>query len=68
MIIGAGDAGENILRELKEKNYQFIGFDQAEQFRARNEPFVILRHDIDLDISAALPMATGNLLSHIVGY
>jgi hypothetical protein len=51
------DEYTNILRELKRKNYQFIGFGQAEQFLARNESFVLLRHDIDMDVSATLPMA-----------
>ena len=46
-----------LLRELKKSNYQFIGFTQAEQFLAKNEPFILLRHDIDLDISATLLMA-----------
>ena len=45
-----------LLREIKKSNYQFIGFTQAEQFLAKNEPFVLLRHDIDLDISATLLM------------
>jgi hypothetical protein len=47
----------DIIRALKSKNYQFIGFGQVEQLLARNVPFIILRHDIDLDVSATLPLA-----------
>lgn len=48
---------ELLLSELGAAGYRFAGFDAAETLLAQGNPFVLLRHDIDFDLGAALEMA-----------
>ncbi len=48
---------ENIIRKLKNKGYAFVAFHEAENLLKKKKPFVLMRHDIDMDLEAALKLA-----------
>jgi UDP-N-acetylglucosamine 2-epimerase len=47
----------HLLQQLSHGGYRFAGFPQAQSVLAGGEPFVLLRHDIDLSLDHAVAMA-----------
>ncbi|GCE20952.1 hypothetical protein [Dictyobacter kobayashii] len=50
-------AYRDLLLNLKEAGYDFAFYEESEQRLAAKKPFVILRHDVDISLRAALEMA-----------
>lgn len=48
---------ENMVRKLKSKGYKFAAFHEAENLLEKKKPFVLMRHDVDMDLDAALRLA-----------
>jgi hypothetical protein len=48
---------ECLIARLRERDYRFARFSDAEAMRAAGTPFVLMRHDIDMSLEAALAMA-----------
>ncbi|MDP3766300.1 MAG: UDP-N-acetylglucosamine 2-epimerase (non-hydrolyzing) [Nanoarchaeota archaeon] len=48
---------ENIVHKLKSKGYKFAAFHEAEGMLEKKKPFVLMRHDVDMDLEAALQLA-----------
>jgi dTDP-4-amino-4,6-dideoxygalactose transaminase len=46
-----------LLREFQEAGYEFVEFGAAASLVGRRKPFVLLRHDIDMDLQRAARMA-----------
>jgi UDP-GlcNAc3NAcA epimerase len=46
-----------LLREILGRDYRFSAFPEAERLLAEGQPFMLMRHDIDFSIEAALAMA-----------
>jgi len=47
----------SIIQKLKDNSYVFAKFTEAEELLKKNSPFVLMRHDIDMDLQPALEMA-----------
>ena len=48
---------KSMVKELKENDYIFAEFNETEKLLSENRPFVLMRHDVDMDIGLALEMA-----------
>ncbi|MFC2016750.1 non-hydrolyzing UDP-N-acetylglucosamine 2-epimerase, partial [Chloroflexota bacterium] len=48
---------EKIINQLKNKGYKFAAFTAAEELLETKKPFVLMRHDIDMDLESALDLA-----------
>ena len=46
-----------MLRGFVDAGYKFAGFPEAETLLADSSPFVLMRHDIDFELEAALRIA-----------
>jgi UDP-GlcNAc3NAcA epimerase len=46
-----------MLTSLQERGYAFAAFPEAEELLAWGEPFVLLRHDIDMEVEKAIALA-----------
>lgn len=50
-------AYRKLIRDLKTAGYRFLSFPQAFEAVEKDEPFVLMRHDIDFDLPLARAMA-----------
>lgn len=48
---------ENMVHKLKRNGYKFAAFHEAENLLEKKTPFVLMRHDVDMDLEAALRLA-----------
>jgi hypothetical protein len=46
-----------LVTQLKKKEYSFEKFEKAENILKTGRPFVLMRHDVDMDLDSALEMA-----------
>ena len=51
------DAYVEMLSRFRDAGYRFAAFPQAERLLADNRRFVLLRHDVDMDLEKARRMA-----------
>ena len=54
-----------MLNDLKQQGYHFTMFDRYKDALNQKEPFVLLRHDIDMSLEAALDMAKIEYKHHV---
>lgn len=47
----------SMIEKLKENSYIFAEFTEAEELLEKNIPFVLMRHDVDMDLQLALEIA-----------
>jgi hypothetical protein len=50
-------AYRDLIQQLQRKGYRFAAFPEAKSLLAARRSFVLMRHDIDMDLEAALRMA-----------
>lgn len=47
----------SLLRQLKDNHYSFEAFSNIDNVKEKKQPYLFLRHDIDMDLNKALEMA-----------